>query len=341
MEAKEVVICKKCILPTTFRDIEFNEDGICSYCTSNKTVAKERNVSPEYKAKCIKEIDEIIESVRGKGQYDCAVGFSGGKDSTYLLWVLKEKYKLNVLAIAVDHGFMPNVTIENINTVPQKLGIDLVTFKINSGFMERFFKYKFYNYKSKAVFDSMCGDCSDILEGSVMRVAASFNIPLVFIGLSPEQVNRYFYEVPYDHINSNWEKEFLNSESFNKNDKLYMWNAKNDSEKKLKVILPFHVWDYSEDEVVKKLEELDLLTVKNSNPLKTRCKILDTMCYVDKHRLGYDGFVAPFSDLIRFGKAPREKYYDLFYGKDYELNMEHVNEVISRLDLDMELILNK
>ena len=102
MEAKEVVICKKCILPTTFRDIEFNEDGICSYCTSNKTVAKERNVSPEYKAKCIKEIDEIIESVRGKGQYDCAVGFSGGKDSTYLLWVLKEKYKPNNINGAIN-----------------------------------------------------------------------------------------------------------------------------------------------------------------------------------------------------------------------------------------------
>ena len=341
MQEKEVCICKKCILPTTFRDIEFNAEGICNYCTSSKTVAKERNVAPEYKAQCVKEIDDIIESVRGKGQYDCAVGFSGGKDSSYLLWILKEKYKLSVLAVTLDHGFFPKVTTENINEVPRKLGIDVVSYKINAGFMERFFKYKFENYKTKAVFDSMCGDCSDILEGSVMKVAALFRIPLVFIGLSPEQVNRYFYELPYEHINANWEKEYFSEGYFDKNDSQYMWNATTENEKNLKVILPFHVWDYSESEVVKKLEDLELLSSQNSSPLKTRCKILDAMCYIDKQRLGYDGFIAPFSDLIRFGKAPREKYYDLFFGKDFELNMEHVNEVFKRLDIDVEKILKK
>ncbi|KUO72356.1 MAG: hypothetical protein APF81_21895 [Desulfosporosinus sp. BRH_c37] len=341
-KAREVQICKKCILPTTFRDIEFNEEGVCSYCTTNKSVGKERDITNEYKTKCAMEIDEIIESVRGKGLYDCAVGFSGGKDSSYLLWLLKEKYKLNILAITFDHGFMPKVTTENINKVPTKLGIDVVNFKLNTGFMERFFKYKFENYQTKAVFDSMCADCSNILEGSVMKIATFFNIPLVFIGLSPEQVNRYFYEVPYDHINANWMKEeYFDEAYFERRDKSYIWSAKTDAEKNLKVILPFHVWDYNEEVVVNKLKELDLISAEKSNPLKTRCKILDAMCYIDKARLGYDGFIAPFSDLIRFGNAPREKYYNLFFGKDFELNMDHVNEVIKTLKLDVEIIINK
>lgn len=341
MNFKKVQICNKCILPVTFRDIQFNEEGVCNYCSCNKTVARKRDITPEYREKCCKEIDEIIESVRGKGQYDCAIGFSGGKDSTYLLWLLKEKYKLNVLAITFDHGFFPDVTINNLSEVPRKLGVDVINYRLNTGFMERFFKYKFENYETKAVFDSVCGECSDILEGSIMKIATLFKIPLVFIGLSPEQVNRYFYEVPYDHINSNWEKEYMKSQYFLKDDGAYMWNADTEEKKNLKVILPFHVWDYNEEEIVKKLEELELLTKKNSNPLKTRCKILDAMSYVDKTRLGYDGFIAPFSDLIRQGKAPREKYYDLFYGKDFEMNMKHVNEVIERLDLNMDEILNK
>lgn len=334
-------VCKKCILPENFKNITFNEDGVCSYCTSNTTVAKSVDVSEEYRREKIKEIDSLIENNRGKALYDCVVGFSGGKDSTYLLWLLKNKYHLNILAVVVDHGFFPEVTINNIEIVQKKLGIDVMKYSINSGFMERFFKYKFENYKTKAVFDDMCADCSNILEGNVIKIASSLNVPLVFIGLSPEQVNRYFYEIPRKHILECWAMDDVKTEDdFKKFDYKYSWDGK-DSDDNLKVILPYHVWDYDEEKIVDILEKEDILPKKDSNPLMTRCKILDTMCYLDKKRIGYDGFIAPFSDLIRLGKAPREKYYEMFYGDGYQLNMKHVNEVIERLNLDMENLINK
>jgi hypothetical protein len=169
-----------------------------------------------------------------------------------------------------------------------------------------------------------------------------FEILSVFIGLSPEQVNRYFYEVPHEHLNANWiNDEYYDEKYFEQRDKQYLWAAKKESEKNLKVIFPFHVWEYDEETVTNKLDELGLIPKFKSNPLKTRCKILDAMCYVDKSRIGYDGSIAPFSDLIRFGKAPRQKYYDLFFGKNFELNMEHVEEVFERLALDVEKIVNK
>ena len=65
----------------------------------------------------------------------------------------------------------------------------------------------------------------------------------------------------------------------------------------------------------------------------TRCKILDTMCYLDKERIGYDGFMAPFSDLIRMGKAPRKKYYDLFYTDYMVLEYNHRHEMLNKLYL--------
>jgi len=165
-------ICKKCILPDTFKNIKFNEEGVCSYCIKETTVARTRNVTDEEKSRLAVNMDELIETHRGKQQYDCAVGFSGGKDSTYLLWILKEKYKLNVLAITFDHSFMPDVTLKNLNDIPKKLAIDILNYQINTSFMEKFFKYKFENYtkKTKEVFDNVCADCSNILEGNVMRL---------------------------------------------------------------------------------------------------------------------------------------------------------------------------
>lgn len=334
-------ICKKCILPENFKNISFNDEGVCSYCINHTTVAKSINISNEERTKKCEEIDAIIEKNRGKALYDCVVGFSGGKDSTYLLWILKNKYKLNVLAVVIDHGFFPEVTINNIDIVQKKLGIDVMRYNINSGFMERFFRYKFENYKTKAIFDDVCADCSNILEGNVIKVAASLNIPLVFIGLSPEQVNRYFYEIPRNHLLEQWSmKEVREDSQFKPMDYKYSWDGR-DSDENLKVILPFHVWEYDEQKIVNLLEKEDILPKKDSNPLMTRCKILDTMCYLDKKRIGYDGFIAPFSDLIRLGKAPREKYYEMFYGDGYKLNMSHVNEVIERLNLDMEKLINK
>ena len=335
-------ICKKCILPDNFKNTTFNEEGICNYCQSNITISKKVNISEEFKKEKSAEIERIISEQKGKAQYDCVVGFSGGKDSTYLLWKLKNEYNLNILAVVVDHGFFPEVTTKNIDIVQRKLEIDVLKYTINSGFMERFFKYKFENYSTKAIFDNVCADCSNILEGNVIKIAAQMNIPLVFIGLSPEQVNRYVYEIPRDHLLESWEMDVFSDEKFfKKNDGCYSWRGLEaqgcDSNK---VILPYHVWDYDEEEIVKTLEREDILPSKNSNPMMTRCKILDTMCYLDKNRIGYDGFIAPFSDLIRMGKAPRQKYYDLFY-TDYKTNEEHVNEVIDRLDLNMQELIEK
>lgn len=207
-------ICKKCILPENFKEITFNEEGICCYCQTNTTVAKKVNISDEFRYEKCDEIDKIISENKGKGQYDCVVGFSGGKDSTYLLWKLKNEYKLNILVVVIDHGFFPNVTNENIDIVQKKLKIDVLKYSINSGFMERFFKFKFENYKTKAIFDDVCADCSNILEGNVIKIAAKMDIPLVFIGLSPEQVNRYVYEIPKKHLLESWKKMYFPTNIF-------------------------------------------------------------------------------------------------------------------------------
>ena len=335
-------ICKKCILPENFKEITFNEEGICCYCQTNTTVAKKVNISDEFRYEKCDEIDKIISENKGKGQYDCVVGFSGGKDSTYLLWKLKNEYKLNILAVVIDHGFFPNVTNENIDIVQKKLKIDVLKYSINSGFMERFFKFKFENYKTKAIFDDVCADCSNILEGNVIKIAAKMDIPLVFIGLSPEQVNRYVYEIPKKHLLESWEKDVFSDKHFFENtDRFYSWRGiEEKSIDSIKVIIPYHVWDYDEEEIVMTLEKENILPSRKSNPIMTRCKILDTMCYLDKERIGYDGFMAPFSDLIRMGKAPRKKYYDLFY-TDYKINKAHVDEVVERLSLNMQELIKK
>jgi N-acetyl sugar amidotransferase len=73
---------------------------------------------------------QIAEKIRKEGQgkkYDCIVGVSGGKDSSYLLYLVKEKLNLKPLAVHYDNGFDSETSVSNILNVCQKLNVDLET----------------------------------------------------------------------------------------------------------------------------------------------------------------------------------------------------------------------
>ena len=60
-----------------------------------------------------KEIFEsLINEYRGKGDYDCIVPFSGGKDSTYVLYKVVKEHNLKPLVISFDHGFYRGVHLK-------------------------------------------------------------------------------------------------------------------------------------------------------------------------------------------------------------------------------------
>lgn len=113
-------------MDTSDPDIEFNEDGTCCYCDLyDRRVATEVFTGQEGK----EILNGIIEKIKAKGigkPYDCMIGVSGGVDSTYAIWKLKEM-GLRPLALHVDNGWNSELAVDNIKKVLEKLDIDLVT----------------------------------------------------------------------------------------------------------------------------------------------------------------------------------------------------------------------
>ena len=60
-------------------------------------------------------------------KYDCVVGVSGGRDSTFLLYYIKKILKLRPLAVHYDNGFDSDTSVSNILNICQKLDVDLET----------------------------------------------------------------------------------------------------------------------------------------------------------------------------------------------------------------------
>ena len=169
--------CKKCILPETYPGIKFNEEGICNYC---QTYKKWR-----YKGK--EELNRFLESFRNKnGKYDCVVGVSGGRDSSYLLYYLVKVCNLKVLAYTADHGFVTEAAKFNMAKMADILGVDLVIEEHN--FLKKTFKVNLSAWLRKpspAMIPMLCCGCRLGINQGLLKCAKKKRIPLVVNGGSP------------------------------------------------------------------------------------------------------------------------------------------------------------
>jgi N-acetyl sugar amidotransferase len=113
-------------LDTSDPDIVFDAQGVCNHCRRYDNEIKGTELNSAEKAKAVETIvAKIKKEGRGK-KYDCVIGVSGGVDSTYLAYVVKD-LGLRPLAVHLDNGWDSELAVSNIEKVLNKLDIDLYT----------------------------------------------------------------------------------------------------------------------------------------------------------------------------------------------------------------------
>ena len=108
--------CKKCILPITKPDLEFDETGVCQGC-----IAYENRKKINWE-KRKKEFDLLIKKYKSKSYYDCIIPVSGGKDSTYQV-IKALEHGLNPLCVTARTDKLSEIGRYNIENL-KKLGVD-------------------------------------------------------------------------------------------------------------------------------------------------------------------------------------------------------------------------
>lgn len=173
--------CSKCVLPQTHETILFNEKGVCNIC-ENQAFKKSSIDWDERK----KELDVLVEAYRGKGDYDCIVPFSGGKDSTWTLYYLVKTYGLKPLVVRFDHGFLRPTVEENTKNVLRELGCDFHHFTPNWKVVR---KLMLQSFLEKGDF---CWHCHTGIASYPMWVAIRYNVPLIFWGEPTSEYTAYY-----------------------------------------------------------------------------------------------------------------------------------------------------
>lgn len=118
--------CERCVMDTTAPGIIFDENGECSFCKLHDKLDSLYPLNAEGERRLSRIVDNIKESGRHK-RYDSIIGFSGGRDSTYLLYLAKKRWGLRPLAVHFNDGFDNPVAGENIKNAVRKLNVDLRT----------------------------------------------------------------------------------------------------------------------------------------------------------------------------------------------------------------------
>jgi hypothetical protein len=153
--------CTRCILPDIYPSITFSEHGVCNICIE----AAEEKHTPSGKSKA--ELDKIIEKYKGRSdKYDAIVGLSGGKDSSYVAYYLKEQYGLKIVGFHYDIGYSSSYAIQNLENLVQKLDIDLFSIRPRGSFLRRLFAHFL---RERGEFCSVCNNLGYLYGASFSR----------------------------------------------------------------------------------------------------------------------------------------------------------------------------
>ena len=118
-------ICTRCIMDDSVIGISFDKKGVCIFCHMHDELDKKfpMNENTDH------SLRQIINKIKKSGKnstYDCIVGVSGGKDSSYTL-VRVVELGLRPLVVHFDNGWNSNLAVQNIKNLCEKLKVDLHT----------------------------------------------------------------------------------------------------------------------------------------------------------------------------------------------------------------------
>jgi len=166
-------ICKRCVMPDTKPDLHFDENGVCDACRSQDA----KNSVIDWKIR-EKEFLDLVRKNKKNPDYDCIIGVSGGKDSTFQ--VLKAlDLGLNPLCICFEPTIPTEIGKKNLENL-NNLGVDLIHVKRNPKVYKSLAKESF-----KRIGDNEWQNHLGIFT-TVPKFAVKFNIPLIIWGESSQ-----------------------------------------------------------------------------------------------------------------------------------------------------------
>ncbi|MDE5777603.1 MAG: N-acetyl sugar amidotransferase [Lachnospiraceae bacterium] len=166
--------CKKCLQPDTRPGIVFDEEQVCMACRYEES---KRLIDWGKREEELQEIatEAKVEAKKRGLSYDCVIGVSGGKDSTFQALYAKEKMGLHPLLVNCAPDEITEVGRHNIDNL-NKLGFDIISVRPDPNIAKQLARKTFFERGNIVAASEYC------LWASAYIIADKFNIPLIIQG---------------------------------------------------------------------------------------------------------------------------------------------------------------
>lgn len=190
--------CTRCVFPDSKPDLFFDKLGVCDAC---RTAFKKEDIDWESRRK---KLQELLERYRSKdgSNYDCIIPVSGGKDSHFQTYLVKEEFKLRPLCVCFEPTLPTPLGRKNLRNL-NRLGVDLIHIKRDPVVYR-----KLVIEGLKRVGDNEWPNHVGIFTTPV-QIAVNFRVPLLVWGENPQAeyggpANRRDSKI----LNRRWVEEF-------------------------------------------------------------------------------------------------------------------------------------
>lgn len=180
----KIIRCKTCVNDSTVKNISFDKNGVCNFCNSYNKIRRQITSYKVLEQNFVKRITKE----KGKHRYDVALGISGGKDSTFVLYELVKKYNLNVYTYTLDNGFMSDEAKTKINKLVTILGVDHDYITCKEDLLKEMYRYTLKHFLSP------CIACSYLGYSVMINITTKVDAAVGMHGRSRPQMFRMYDE---------------------------------------------------------------------------------------------------------------------------------------------------
>lgn len=330
----EPVRCTRCVLPAHFPRMDFDAQGVCGYCRAYEERWKNWDA-----AAAEAQFWKLVEAAKKRrAHYDVLCAFSGGKDSSYVLHLLVQKFGLKVLAFTYDNGFFPAEGKALIASLTRQLQVEHRYVVPDQGLNRRMYR---------ALLKKHCADfCQICMIGTMAaanQVARAEKIPMVVWGFSPRTEAatpldfflandyRYLVDVVEPEVNRFELSAFHAASLTGLLSTMFLQRVRH-------VLLPLYV-DWNEKQIAELLQlQYSWKDYGGGNP-HFDCVANQAVDYFTYRRWGVSKVAAKLAQLVRSGQLTRDEALAKLREKEQVTEpVEYVNEVCQRLQISREEI---